>query len=104
EILAWMFSTADDVRAALGADIDLAVPSAGHLDPVLEAARRTGRRARITPKIDTGLARSGITLEDWPGVLDHPLLRCGDEPEEGVVEVTGLMAHFAHADDPGHPT
>lgn len=100
EILAWMFSTADDVRAALGADIDLAVPSARHLDPVLEAARRTGRRARITPKIDTGLARSGITLEDWPGVLD----RLVSASEEGVVEVTGLMAHFAHADDPGHPT
>src|SRR5699024_8484233 len=24
--------------------------------------------------------------------------------EEAVVAVTGLMAHFAHADDPGHPT
>jgi len=84
---------------ALEADVDLAVPSPGHLDPVLDAARRTGRRARVTPKIDTGLARSGITLDDWPALLDQLV----DASEAGLVEVTGLMAHFAHADDPGNP-
>ncbi|WP_370446327.1 alanine racemase [Dietzia sp. JS16-p6b] len=99
EILAWLFSVGDDVGAALAAEVDLAVPSPGHLDTVLDAARRTGRRARVTPKIDTGLARSGITLEEWPVLLD----RLVAASEEGLVEVTGLMAHFAHADDPGHP-
>lgn len=98
EILAWLFSTGDDVRAALEADVDLAIPSPGHLDPVLDAARRTGRRARVTPKIDTGLARSGIAPEDWPAVLDRLVVASG----EGLVEVTGLMGHFAHADDPGN--
>lgn len=99
EILAWLFSTEDDVRAALDADVDLAIPSPAHLDAVLDAARRTGVRARITPKIDTGLARSGITLDEWPPVLDR-LVAASDD---GLVEVTGLMAHFAHADDPGNP-
>lgn len=99
EILAWLYSAGDDVRAALEANVDLAVPSPGHLDTVLDAARHTGRRARITPKIDTGLARSGITLDDWPGVLD----RLVEASRAGLVEVTGLMAHFAHADDPGNP-
>ena len=99
EILAWLYSASDDVRSALEADIDLAVPSPGHLDTVLEAARRTGRRARITPKIDTGLARSGIALEDWPAVLERLVAATAG----GLVEVTGLMAHFAHADDPGNP-
>lgn len=99
EILAWLYSAGDDVRSALEADVDLAVPGPGHLDTILDAARRTGRRARVTPKIDTGLARSGITLDDWPAVLD----RLVDASEEGLIEVTGLMAHFAHADDPGNP-
>ena len=99
EILAWLFLTSDDVRAAVEADVDLAVPSAAHLDTVLEAARRTGRRARITPKIDTGLARSGIPLEEWPAVLERLVAATAG----GLVEVTGLMAHFAHADDPGNP-
>ncbi|EYT63187.1 alanine racemase [Dietzia sp. UCD-THP] len=99
EILAWLFGVGDDVGAALSADVDLAVPSPGHLDTVLDAARRTGRRARVTPKIDTGLARSGVTLEEWPALLD----RLVTASEEGLVELTGLMAHFAHADDPGNP-
>ena len=99
EILAWLYLNSDDVRAAVEADVDLAVPSPAHLDAVLEAARRTGRRARVTPKIDTGLARSGITLEDWPAVLERLVAATAG----GLVEVTGLMAHFAHADDPGNP-
>lgn len=99
EILAWLFSAGDDVRAALEADVDLAIPSPGHLDAVLDAARITMTRARVTPKIDTGLARSGITLDEWPGLLD----RLVTASEDGLVEVTGLMAHFAHADEPGNP-
>jgi len=99
EILAWLYSAGDDVRAALEAGVDLAIPAPDHLDTVLDAARRTGLRARVTPKIDTGLARSGISLGDWPAVLE----RLVAASEEGLVEVTGLMAHFAHADDPGNP-
>ncbi|MCT2031555.1 alanine racemase, partial [Dietzia cinnamea] len=99
EILAWLYSASDDVRAAVEADVDLAIPSPVHLDTVLEAARRTGRRARVTPKIDTGLARSGISLEEWPAVLERLVTAAAG----GQVEVTGLMAHFAHADDPGNP-
>lgn len=98
EILAWLFSVDDDVRAALEASVDLAVPSPEHLEPVLDAARRTGLRARITPKVDTGLARSGITPDEWPALLD----RLVEAAQQGLVEVTGLMAHFAHADDPGN--
>jgi alanine racemase len=99
EILAWLYGVGDDVTAALEAGVDLAVPSPGHLDTVLEAARRTGLRARVTPKLDTGLARSGITLDEWSALLE----RLVSASDRGLVEVTGLMAHFAHADDPGNP-
>ena len=99
EILAWLYQASDDVRAAVEAGIDLSIPSPAHLDTVLEAARRTGRRARVTPKLDTGLNRSGILLEDWPNILERLVAATAG----GLVEVTGLMAHFAHADDPGNP-
>ncbi|NLE18618.1 MAG: alanine racemase [Propioniciclava sp.] len=99
EILAWIYLPSDDVRAALEGNVDLAVPSPAHLDTVIQAARRTGLRARVTPKLDTGLARSGITTEDWPQVLE----RLVAAQAGGLIEVTGLMAHFAHADDPGNP-
>lgn len=99
EVLAWLFAADDDVSAAVAADVDLALPSPEHLDTVLAAARATGRRVRLTPKLDTGLGRSGIPLDEWPGLVE----RLAAASAEGLVEVTGLMAHFAHADDPGNP-
>ena len=97
EILAWMFAVDDDVAAAPEAGIDLSVPSPEHLDTVLDAARRTGRRVRVTPKIDTGLGRSGIALAEWSATLG----RLVAASEAGLIEVTGLMAHFASAEVPG---
>ena len=96
EVLAWLYAPGDDVGVALARDIDLAVAGPEHLDAVLAAARATGRRARITVKLDTGMHRSGVTSEQWPTVLDRLVAADG----EGLVEVTGLMAHFSHADEP----
>ena len=97
EVLAWLYAPDDDVRVAPACDIDLAVASPDHLAAVLGAARATGRRARVTVKLDTGMHRSGVTAEQWPAVLDRLVAAEG----EGLVEVTGLMAHFSHADEPG---
>lgn len=98
-VLAWLYSSFDDVRAALCADIDLAVPAPAHLDAVLAAARATGRRAHVTPKLDTGLGRSGVTMDQWPQLLE----RLVAAEREGLIRVDGLMAHFANADAPGDP-
>lgn len=98
-VLAWLYSSFDDVRAALAAEVALAVPAPAHLDTVLAAARATGLRAHITPKLDTGLGRSGISLAQWPAVLE----RLVAAERAGLVEVDGLMAHFANADAPGDP-
>lgn len=98
-ILAWLYSAGDDVSGALQAGIDLAIPSPEHIDTVLAAARKSGLRARVTPKLDTGLGRSGIVPPHWERTFD----RLAAAEREGLVEVTGLMGHFANADSPGDP-
>lgn len=98
-ILAWLYSAGDDVSGALQAGIELAVPSPQHLGTVLAGVERSGLRARITPKLDTGLGRSGITPAQWPEFLD----RLVAAQRAGLVETAGLMAHFANADAPGDP-
>lgn len=98
-ILAWLYSAGDDVSGAIHAGIDIAVPSPEHLDAVLAGARKSGVRARVTPKLDTGLGRSGIMPPHW----ERTFARLAEAEREGIVEVTGLMAHFANADSPGDP-
>ncbi|WP_333617908.1 alanine racemase [Dietzia sp.] len=98
-VLAWLYSAGDDVSGALQAGIDLAIPSPLHLDAVLAGVRRSGLRAKVTPKLDTGLGRSGVLPAQWPEFLD----RLVAAQRDGLIEVSGLMAHFANADSPGDP-
>lgn len=98
-VLAWLISATADLRAAVEASIGIGVPSPEHLEAVLAAARATGRPAHITPKLDTGLGRSGITAAQWPQLLE----RLVAAEAKRLVRVDGLMAHFANADSPGDP-
>ncbi|MGA7690647.1 MAG: alanine racemase [Jiangellales bacterium] len=99
-ILAWLSAPGDEYDAALDADIDVAAYADWQLDEIAEAARRTGRQARVHLKADTGLTRGGVMPTDWPGALD----RCAALEAEGVLAVVGVWTHFAYADAPGHPT
>lgn len=101
-ILAWLWTPADVqvVHDAVASNIDLSVSSPWQLAIVGEAARSSGRQARIHLKIDTGLSRNGCTREDWPELLRLVAkTRASDE-----VSVVGIWSHFAYADEPGHPT
>jgi alanine racemase len=51
-------------------------------------------------KIDTGLARNGITAADWPEVV----AAAGKAAATGVIENIGIWSHFVYADSPGHAT
>lgn len=50
--------------------------------------------------VDTGLSRSGISPAEWPRALD----RADAAVDAGHLEITGLLSHFASADDPTSPT
>jgi alanine racemase len=98
-ILAWLHPPGIDFGPALQADVQIAVSSARQLDELLGAARRTGRTAEITLKVDTGLNRNGVPLAQYPSILTAlaPLIA------EGAIRLRGVMSHMVYADQPNNP-
>ncbi|WP_341717598.1 alanine racemase [Micromonospora sp. FIMYZ51] len=99
-VLAWLLAPGLPLHTGVAADVDLGVASLTQLDEMVEASRRAERPARLHLKIDTGLARGGATVADWPALLDAAAKAQAD----GLVEVVGVWSHFVYADMPGHPT
>jgi alanine racemase len=94
-VFVWMTASADDAAAAVGADLDVGVGDADVLEDVAVAARRSGKRARIHLKIDTGLHRNGVRPEAWPSFV----ARAAALSTSGFVEVVGVWSHIAEASD-----
>ncbi|MFG2871797.1 alanine racemase [Streptomyces sp. NPDC048338] len=99
-IMCWLWTPGDPWAEGIEADLDMSVSDMWALEEVVEAARVTGRTARIQLKADTGLGRNGCQPADWPQLVDRALKAESD----GLVKVTGLWSHFACADEPGHPS
>src|SRR5690606_4819707 len=85
---------------AVARDVDLTVGATWLLDEVVRAAEAAGRPARIHLKADTGMSRGGMRGRDWEALVDAAL----KAEASGQVRVTGVMSHFARADEPGHPS
>src|ERR1700754_151060 len=98
-VLAWLHPPGIDFGPALLADVQIAVSSARQLDELLGAARRTGRTAAVTLKVDTGLNRNGVSLADYPSMLTA-LRQAADEE---AIRLRGLMSHMVFADQPNNP-
>ena len=99
-ILTWLAVPGAPWARCLERDIDVSVSASWALDEVCDAARATGRRARVHLKADTGLSRNGATPDDWPELVAAARVA----ELEGLVEVTGLWSHFASADVPTDPS
>ncbi|MEM7480371.1 MAG: alanine racemase [Acidobacteriota bacterium] len=72
-------------------------PTVSSLDQLdLWSAARTarGRRQPLHLKVDTGMNRLGLSLDELPTAFDR--LRA-----DRTLRLTGLMTHFAEADQPG---
>jgi alanine racemase len=98
-VLSWLNPVDADFRLALAAGIDVAVPSLRHLSAVMDAARASGRRARVHLHLDVGMARDGCEPAEWPGLCQAA---SGGE-QRGVLHVAGLMGHLGCADNPADP-
>ncbi|ONM48395.1 alanine racemase [Nocardia donostiensis] len=98
-ILCWLNTYDSDYAAAIAADIEIGVSSAAQLEAVAAAARRIGRTAIVSLKVDTGLNRNGVSVTEYPVVL--ALLRT--LVDEGAVRFRAIFSHLAHADQPHHP-
>ncbi|MFE2330028.1 alanine racemase [Streptomyces sp. NPDC059385] len=99
-IMCWLWTPGGPWREAVEADIDVSVSGMWALEEVREAARATGRTARIQLKADTGLGRNGCQPADWEELVTAAVAA----QTEGAVNVTGVWSHFACADEPGHPS
>lgn len=96
-VFTWLDAPDVDFAPGIEQDIDLSVSSADELARVVDAAHRTGRRARVHLKIDTGLSRSGAPAYAWPALVKAAAAEPG-------VEVVAIWSHLACADEPGHPS
>ena len=99
-VMSWLVTPDEPLDAALLADVELSAGTTWVVDAVVEAARRTGRTARVHLKIDTGNSRGGATPADWPALVEHALAARAS----GAIEIAGLWSHLACADIPGHPS
>ena len=93
-LLAWLAAPGEDRAAAVQAGVDLGVYDLAQLAESVEAARTTGRTARVQLKADTGLSRGGATAAQWPDLC----AAAAKAEASGEVAVTGLWSHFAFAD------
>lgn len=99
-VLTWLWAPGDPFEDAVRADVDISVSGLWALAEVADAARASGRVARVHLKADTGLGRNGCVPADWPALVDAALKARAD----GVLDVVGLWSHFARADEPGDPS
>ncbi len=99
-VLSWLHAPGTDFAPALEADVEVSVNAEWGLAEVTDAARATGRPARLHLFVDTGLSREGATMADWPALV----AAAARAQAAGEVEVVGLWSHMAYADAPTHPT
>ncbi len=97
-ILAWLWAPGDPgVLDCVASDVDLSISDGWALAEVREAAKHTGRTARIHLKIDTGLSRNGVSATAWPELMQQ--VRTAQD--DGHVEVVAIWSHLGSADIPG---
>ena len=99
-LLSWLHVPGQDFVPALEQDVQLGISTTWALEAAVEAARATGRSARIHLKVDTGLGRNGAWDADLAAILE----RVAALQSEQLLEVVGIFSHFAYADAPQHPT
>ncbi|MEN9741593.1 MAG: Alanine racemase [Actinomycetota bacterium] len=99
-ILTWLNTLDDRFEECISKDIDLGINSLESLFAISAAAGKVGKAARVQVKIDTGLGRNGVTLEDLPNLISA----LKQARSSGQVKVVGVFSHFAYADEPSNPT
>ena len=92
-ILCWLHGTGIEFDAAVAGDIEIGISSSAQLEKVAQAAERTGQRATIQFKVDTGLSRNGAA----PDQFDQLFARAAELERDGLVRVRGIFSHLANA-------
>jgi alanine racemase len=93
-VLGW--TDRDELEELVARGLETVVPSEEHWRMLNRAATRTGRRARVHLKIETGTNRLGIDAEKAVALYDGR--------DEGKMEVCGVYSHFANIEDTADPS
>ena len=89
-ILSWLNAAGVDAGAAAAHRVDIAV---GSVDELRELIADAGALVRVHLHLDTGMARGGCPLDEWPELFR--VARAG----RGRVAVVGVMGHLPRADE-----
>lgn len=92
-LMAWLYGPGAELQDAVVQDIELGVSTGHALEQVRQAARTTGRQARVHLKLDTGLGRNGFVLAEAVRAAQTIV----EAPE---LVLTGVFSHLANADWP----
>lgn len=90
-ILAWLHDPQDDFVSAIKHEIDVAVSSQEQLLRVKKAAAVVGSPAQIHIKVDTGLSRNGVTIDELEELLTETKVAVA----EGLVQTVGIFSHLS---------
>ena len=88
-----MLCTADEVAKAVQYHLTPVVYSAELVEPLACAANAAGRMVEVHLKVDSGMGRTGVRPEEVRELA-------GQVAATGSLKITGIMTHFACADDP----
>jgi alanine racemase len=92
-VLAWLHEPGAPFGEAIERRISLGVSTLDQLQEAADAGRSVGSTARIHLKVDTGLSRNGIPVEDWEAAVETAVaLEAG-----GAIEVEGIFSHLSNA-------
>jgi alanine racemase len=90
-ILAWLHSPSEDFAEAVAANIDLGISTLGQLKRALASGSHLGLVPRIHIKVDTGLGRNGVTIDDLPELLEA----AAAAHDSGDLKVIGIFSHLS---------
>ena len=90
-LLAWLHGGAADYDWAIANNVDIGVHSPEQLEKVAEAEGR----ANVHIKVDTGLGRNGVTIDESAELFAAAAIH----ERSGSIRVTGLFSHLANCED-----
>lgn len=80
------------VESAVNADISIAVFSKEHLKACKQAYERTGRKPKVHIKLDTGMNRIGVSVDDAVEFIK-------EAQNAAYLNLQGIFTHFANAEN-----
>ncbi len=98
-ITSWLHTPSTDFAAAVAAGIDIAVSSPRQLAAVVKAAGEAGVTTTVTVKVDTGLNRSGVAVDEW----DSMAVALAKAQAQESITLRAIMTHLVRGDEPDHP-